>query len=158
MLKAKLALLGAPLVTLFALAFVGPAAAAPSQPFTGSSVVTSVTGTTRNAGGNAITDFVATLASTGTFTGTLIGSGHQIDHPDGTGEQHTNYTATGTTPCGTGSFRIVVNGPFSSDGIQTGHFTSIDNAANTMNIHVDVDFVFDGSTGVATFSGSYRCI
>ena len=153
------AIFAALLVGIATLTLAGTSAATPSQPFSGSSIVTSYTPTSdRDAGGNVIEEADATLVATGTFTGTFTGTVRSVNHADGTAVQHSNYTATGTTPCGSGAFDIVVNGPFNSSGIQTGHFTTIDNSTNTAGIHADVDFVFDASTGVATFTGTYHCI
>jgi hypothetical protein len=142
-----------------ALALPATSVATPSQPFTGSTLVTlfAVTSST-DAGPNMIVEYVATLSSSGTFTGTYSATARQVVHPDGTAEDHANYTATGTTPCGTGSFTIVENAKFDSSGNSVGHFTTIDNSTNTARIHADVDFVFNGTTGAATVSGTYHCV
>jgi hypothetical protein len=129
------------------------------QAFTGAGSVVNAEGVLKNG---VVFDYTALLTSSGTFTGTYVGVGHSNGHADGSSEDHFTYTATGSTPCGTGTFVIKGNGFFPAGvAVETGHFTTVDNATNTAHIHIDSDFVHTGPGNPGdplSFSGTYHCL
>jgi hypothetical protein len=136
------------------------AAAAPPTQFTSSAVVTSaIVASSRAADGNTFYVVDGTIPSTGTLSGTFVGVSQQVVFADGSGGDHVKYTFTGSTPCGSGSFEISGAGKLYGENqpvdSETGHFTSVDNASNTIGIHVDVDFTRVGND--LTFTGTYHC-
>jgi hypothetical protein len=159
-MKATRTVLAALAVALVALAFTGSTGATPPQPLTGSGVLTSFNVTdSRTAGPNTILHFTATITSTGTLTGTYVGQGLNVIYPDGRVTVTYTYTFTGSSPCGTGSFEISGVGPGAASGIEAGHYTSVDDASNTIGIHVNIDFSIDlnAQNPVYSFTGTYNC-
>jgi hypothetical protein len=93
----RLRLLLVPLVAMLALAGVTGVAAAPPTPASGTfTYLSSTFGPTRLDGGNVIIALSATVAYTGTFTGTSALHGTLILHPDGTANFHDVEVFTGT--------------------------------------------------------------
>lgn len=93
----RVCLLAIPLVAL--LAMVGATGAAASPPMSASGTFTYTSSTfnsIRTAGGNTIIDVSATVAYTGTFSGTSTVQGTLIIHADGSANFHDVETFTGT--------------------------------------------------------------
>jgi hypothetical protein len=110
------------LVTLVVLlAVVAANSAAASPPISASGTLTYQSATfnsIRSAGGNTIIDLSATVAYTGTFSGTSTLHGTLILHPNGTANFHDVETFTGTVNgvSGTVTFDLTVrNGPGFTD-------------------------------------------
>jgi hypothetical protein len=141
------------------LALATNAVGSPPQAFTGAGNVVNAEGVPKN---DVVFDYTALLTSTGTFTGTYRGVGHANSHADGSTEDHFTYTATGSTPCETGTFVIKGNAFFPAGvAVETGHFTTVDDATNTAHIHIDSDFVHTGPGNPGdplSFSGTYHCL
>jgi hypothetical protein len=90
----RLTLLLASLVVLIAVVGTTGAAASPPTEVSGTFTTTSATfNSMRTVGGNTIIDLSATVAYTGTFTGTSTVNGILIFHSDGTGAQFPPWRA-----------------------------------------------------------------
>lgn len=153
-------LLAATVAVAAALAFAAFAAASVPQPFNATGQLLSLTSTdSRTAGPNDFELVLATISSTGTFTGVYVGQAANIIHANGQTQLHFTYTATGTTPCGTGSFQISGNGPVAADGTETGHYTTVKASTDTVGIQLDVSFFidFNAPNPLYTMTGTYHC-
>src|SRR5437899_465703 len=110
-----------PITLVAGLAPVGvTSAAAPSSTSTAASgtgaTTSAVFHSTRMAGGTTIIDLTATVAYTGTFTGTSIVRGILIFHPDGSATFHDIETFTGTVNGKSGTVTFQLFGGAGSGG------------------------------------------
>ena len=105
-------LLLAPLAVLIAMLATTGAGASPPSPASGNRANTSsVFNSVRTAGDNVIIDLTATVAYTGTFSGTSIVEGTLIIHGDGSANFHEVETFTGQTANGVpGTVTFNLNG------------------------------------------------
>ncbi len=108
----------------------------------------------RSADGNTIIDESASLALTGTFTGTEAGVATLIVHPDGSGNFAAFITFTGTVNgvSGTVVFRTV--GTFTAAGSAEGIDTIVSGTGNLANLHGQDTFQANVATGTGTYSGA----
>jgi hypothetical protein len=99
-----------------------------------------------------------THAWTGSLTGSSVIDVHFVVHPSGIVTYQAFLTFTGTTPCGTGTVRLVSSGSGPFPGPITGQATTIDEADASVSLHAELDVVLFLTPGgaVVTYSGDVR--
>ena len=129
------------LITLVAgLAPVGATSAAAAPPTSTSAsgtwaTTSAVFNSTRMAGGTTIIDLTATVAYTGTFTGTSIVRGILIFHPDGSATFHDIETFTGTVNGKSGTVTFQLFGGAGSGGDYHGTQIIIGGTGDLAKLH-----------------------
>jgi hypothetical protein len=100
-----------------ALALLGPGVyASSSGPESGAWTITLTPQTVTSSGGNTIIEFTLNETISGTVSGTRVGGGTLVLHPDGTLVAHDAGTFTGTVDgvAGTGTLVVDASGTFSA--------------------------------------------
>ena len=139
------------------LAIAAPAAASPPTEGSGAgAVVVRVPTETRTADGNTIqvreTDGVVTGAFDGTFQQVVRG----VIHKDGFVTFHGFMTFTGVAgDCGAGTITLEVEGRGFAAGVIEGRLRTIDQASNTIDVHVIG--TFQETLTAITYEGQFHC-
>jgi len=127
-------------------------AAAPT-PASGSFAATISPVGTRSADGNTVISFTFVETVQGTLTGTRVGSGLLLIHPDGTINARVNGQFTGSIGAASGSaiFNESDSGTFSAFA---SNFVVTDGTDGLAGVHVEGTGA-GAATGPATFAGTY---
>jgi uncharacterized protein DUF3224 len=149
------------LVTLVVLlAAVAANGAAASPPISASGTLTYQSATfnsIRSAGGNTIIDLSATVAYTGTFSGTSTLHGTLILHPNGTANFHDVETFTGTVNGVSGTVTFNLNGSADAAAVVSATAVILDASGDLAGLHgvlTEAAVVLDPLVGpVGTYSG-----
>jgi hypothetical protein len=134
------------IAALAAIALLATSGAAASPPTVASGTFTTTSATfnsTREAGGNTIIDVSATLAYTGTFTGTSTLHGLLIFHSDGVGPQFPPWRAnfhsveifTGTVNGVPGTVTFNLNGSNDPSGAIKATYTIVSATGGLAGLH-----------------------
>jgi hypothetical protein len=134
------------IAALAAIALLATSGAAASPPTAASGTFTTTSATfnsTREAGGNTIIDVSATLAYTGTFTGTSTLHGLLIFHSDGVGPQFPPWRAnfhsveifTGTVNGVPGTVTFNLNGSNDPSGAIKATYTIVSATGELAGLH-----------------------
>ncbi len=107
----------------------------------------------RSADGNTFIEESATIALTGTFTGTEAGVATLIVHADGSGNFAAFITFTGTVNGVSGTAVLRTVGTFTAAGSAVGIDTIISGTGNLANLHGHDTFQASLATGAGTYSG-----
>src|SRR6266513_4508381 len=111
----------------------------------------------RSAGGNTIIDLSATVAYTGTFTGTSTLHGTLILHPNGTANFHDVETFTGTVNGVPGTVTFNLNGSADAAAVVSATDVILDASGALAGLHgvlTEAAVVLDPAVGpVGTYSG-----
>lgn len=148
------------LATLAAATAVGvlavtAAAATPLRPASGSATITIIPLSVRQADSNTILDGTAIGVYTGTIDATATTTFHWVLQPDGEFEFRDAGVLTGTVgSCGpvTTPVQGEVSGTLAA---YSGHLNTLDAAAASAAVHIDITFAGGGFT--VPYTGSYRC-
>jgi hypothetical protein len=149
------------LATLAALlAAVAASGAAASPPISASGTLTYQSATfnsIRSAGGNTIIDLSATVAYTGTFSGTSTLHGTLILHPNGTANFHDIETFTGTVNGVSGTVTLNLNGSADAASVVSATDVILDASGDLAGLHgvlTETAVVLDPLVGpVGTYGG-----
>jgi len=149
------------LVTLAAvLAAIAASSAAASPPISASGTLTYQSATfnsIRSAGGNTIIDLSATVAYTGTFSGTSTLHGTLILHPNGTANFHDIETFTGTVNGVSGTVTFNLNGSSDAASVVSATDVILDASGDLAGLHgvlTEAAVVLDPLVGpVGTYGG-----
>ena len=136
------------------LALLGPGVYASSpSPESGTWTITLTPQTVTSSGGNTIIEFTLNETISGTVSGTRVGGGELIIHPDGTLVAHDAGTFTGTVDgvAGTGTLVVDASGTFSS---LTGRVVLKDGRGCLNGVRGKFRIV-GSATGLTTFTGTY---
>ena|SRR5438874_4194738 len=155
---ARIRLVVGTLVVLLAAVVASGAAASPPISASGTFTYQSSTfNSVRSAGGNTIIDLSATVAYTGTFTGTSTLHGTLIFHTNGTANFHDIETFTGTVNGVPGTVTFNLNGSADAALVVTATDVILDASGNLAAVHgvlTEAAVVLDPLVGpVGTYSG-----
>ena len=147
-------------VVVVVVAAVAAGAAAASPPVSASGTLTYQSATfnsIRFAGGNTIIDLSATVAYTGTFSGTSTLHGTLILHPDGTANFHDIETFTGTVNGVPGTVTFNLNGSADAAAVVSATDVVLDASGDLAGLHgvlTEAAVVLDPLVGpIGTYSG-----
>lgn len=145
----RISVVGIPLTLLVV---VAPIAQASTQAL-GSWSITIAPKSVTTADGNVIIKFSLSEIISGTFTGTRVGEGVLVEHPDGSFEARDSGTYTGMVAGKAGSATVAAQatGTFSS---VTGHVAVTDGSGGLSGIQAQINIV-GSATGPASFAGTY---
>jgi Protein of unknown function (DUF3224) len=149
------------LVTLAAvLAAIAASSAGASPPISASGTLTYQSATfnsIRSAGGNTIIDLSASVAYTGTFSGTSTLHGTLILHPNGTANFHDIETFTGTVNGVAGTVTFNLNGSADAAAVVSATDVILDASGDLAGLHgvlTEAAVVLDPAVGpVGTYGG-----
>jgi hypothetical protein len=156
--KLRIRLLLALVVTLLGVTAAGGANASPPVAASGTLTYTSSTfNSVRMADGNVIIDLSATVAYTGTLSGTSELQGVLIFHPNGTANFHDLETFTGTINGAPGTVTFNLKGSSDENLVVKATATVVDASGGLAGLHGVLDeaaVVLDKAVGpVGTYSG-----
>jgi hypothetical protein len=154
--KRAIAALAATSVVLLA---ATPSVASSSTAVSGLVAPTSTDLTARTAGENLLIAGSGTHSWTGSLTGTSGIDVHFVVHPSGVVTYQGFLTFTGTTPCGSGTIRLVSSGSGPFPGPITGQATTINQAAASVPLHAQLTVVLFliPAGALVTYTGDVRC-
>jgi len=139
--------------SVLAVAAAPAAYAATSTPASGSFLATISPVGSRSADGNTFINFTFVETFQGTLTGTRVGSGSLLIHPDGTINVRDSGLFTGSIAgaSGTAILSASISGTLAS---VTGNYVVRDGTDGLAGVHVE-GTAAGGATGPATFAGTY---
>lgn len=140
-------------VALFLAVLAPTAYASPPTPLSGTFNATISPFATRSADGNTFISFTFNEIFSGTMSGTRVGTGQLVIHPDGTINARDSGLFSGSVAgaSGTAILSASISGTFSAIAAD---FVVTDGASALSQIHVE-GTAAGAATGPATFAGTY---
>jgi hypothetical protein len=140
-------------IPIFLAALAPTAYASSPMPLSGAFNATIAPVASHSADGNAFISFTFTETFTGTISGTRVGAGTLVVHPDGTLNVRDAGLLTGSISGapGTATISAVAAGVF---GSFTGRFRISEAAGGLMGVHGEGSFT-GSATGPVSFAGTY---